>query len=174
MQATRLRILRAPTSVFFIGISGSDYGDVQKRSRFDVDAYTNSGNALSIAANRISFPFDFRGPSFAVDTACSSSPGGARPGVPGAVAWRRSRRDCRRREFAVHAGSDHRLQQGFHAFTGRTVQAVRRGGQWVCARRGRCGYASCARSTRPLHNGDRIYAIIQGDVREPGRAGPAA
>ena len=57
----------------FIGISGSDYGDVQKRSRFDVDAYTNSGNALSIAANRISFLFDFRGPSFAVDTACSSS-----------------------------------------------------------------------------------------------------
>jgi acyl transferase domain-containing protein len=57
----------------FIGISGSDYGDVQKRSRFDVDAYTNSGNALSIAANRISYSFDFRGPSFAVDTACSSS-----------------------------------------------------------------------------------------------------
>jgi acyl transferase domain-containing protein/NADPH:quinone reductase-like Zn-dependent oxidoreductase/acyl carrier protein len=57
----------------FVGISGSDYGDVQKRSRFDVDAYTNSGNALSIAANRISYSFDFRGPSFAVDTACSSS-----------------------------------------------------------------------------------------------------
>ncbi|TMG92386.1 MAG: acyltransferase domain-containing protein, partial [Betaproteobacteria bacterium] len=57
----------------FIGISGSDYGDVQKRSRFDVDAYTNSGNALSIAANRVSFLFDFRGPSLAVDTACSSS-----------------------------------------------------------------------------------------------------
>jgi acyl transferase domain-containing protein len=57
----------------YIGISGSDYGDVQKRSRYEVDAYTNSGNALSIAANRISCLFDFRGPSLAVDTACSSS-----------------------------------------------------------------------------------------------------
>lgn len=57
----------------YIGISGADYGDIQKRSRFDVDAYTNSGSALSIAANRISYLLDFRGPSFAIDTACSSS-----------------------------------------------------------------------------------------------------
>src|SRR5205085_12321255 len=57
----------------YVGISGSDYGDVQKRSRYEVDAYTNSGYALSIAANRISYLLDFRGPSLAVDTACSSS-----------------------------------------------------------------------------------------------------
>ena len=38
-----------------------------------VDAYTGTGNALSIAANRLSYFFDFRGPSMAIDTACSSS-----------------------------------------------------------------------------------------------------
>ena len=38
-----------------------------------IDAYAGTGNALSIAANRISYCFDLRGPSLAVDTACSSS-----------------------------------------------------------------------------------------------------
>ena len=57
----------------FVGISSSDYSDLQQRSRYDIDAYTNSGNAASIAANRISYVFDWRGPSVAVDTACSSS-----------------------------------------------------------------------------------------------------
>jgi polyketide synthase 12/epothilone polyketide synthase D len=57
----------------YIGISSADYGDIQKRGRFDVDAYTNSGNALSIASNRISYALDLRGPSLSVDTACSSS-----------------------------------------------------------------------------------------------------
>ena len=51
----------------------------------DVDAYTNTGSALSIAANRISYCFDLRGPSFAVDTACSSSLVALAPGLPGAV-----------------------------------------------------------------------------------------
>jgi phthiocerol/phenolphthiocerol synthesis type-I polyketide synthase D len=32
-----------------------------------------TGGALSIAANRLSYVFDWRGPSVAVDTACSSS-----------------------------------------------------------------------------------------------------
>src|SRR3954453_2219367 len=37
------------------------------------DAYIASGNALSLAANRISYHLDLRGPSLAIDTACSSS-----------------------------------------------------------------------------------------------------
>ena len=57
----------------YVGISSADYGDIQKRGRFEVDAYTNSGNALSIASNRISYALDLRGPSLSVDTACSSS-----------------------------------------------------------------------------------------------------
>ncbi|CAG9833288.1 unnamed protein product [Diabrotica balteata] len=35
--------------------------------------YTNIGLNLSMAANRISYCFDFKGPSFVLDTACSSS-----------------------------------------------------------------------------------------------------
>ena len=38
-----------------------------------VDAWTGTGGALSIIANRLSYFLDLRGPSVAVDTACSSS-----------------------------------------------------------------------------------------------------
>jgi acyl transferase domain-containing protein len=38
-----------------------------------MNAYLGTGNAHSIAANRISYLLDLRGPSMAIDTACSSS-----------------------------------------------------------------------------------------------------
>jgi acyl transferase domain-containing protein/NADPH:quinone reductase-like Zn-dependent oxidoreductase/NAD(P)-dependent dehydrogenase (short-subunit alcohol dehydrogenase family)/acyl carrier protein len=60
----------------FIGIGGTDYSKVPARypDYFDhIDAHIGTGNALSIAAGRISYLFDFRGPSFIVDTACSSA-----------------------------------------------------------------------------------------------------
>jgi acyl transferase domain-containing protein len=43
------------------------------QDRTSGDPYAGTGNARSIAANRISYAFDFRGPSLAIDTACSSS-----------------------------------------------------------------------------------------------------
>ncbi len=57
----------------FIGISTGDYGREQWNDLEGIDAYSGTGNAPSIAANRISYLFDFRAPSIAVDTACSSS-----------------------------------------------------------------------------------------------------
>ncbi len=66
----------AGTSVgVFAGLSSADYmllaqsdADLSK-----IDAHTNTGSAMSIAANRVSYALDLRGPSVAVDTACSSS-----------------------------------------------------------------------------------------------------
>jgi len=57
----------------FIGISTNDYSRIQFSDLSCIDAYAGTGNAMSIAANRISYLFDFRGPSIAIDTACSSS-----------------------------------------------------------------------------------------------------
>src|SRR6266511_3416460 len=37
------------------------------------DAFAGTGNAFSIAANRLSYFYDFHGPSIAIDAACSSS-----------------------------------------------------------------------------------------------------
>ncbi|MDG4752605.1 type I polyketide synthase [Micromonospora sp. WMMD718] len=62
----------SPTGVF-IGIATNDYAHLQSRRLDRIDAHTGTGNALSIAANRLSYLFDLRGPSLAVDTACSSS-----------------------------------------------------------------------------------------------------
>ncbi len=68
----RDRLAGTNTGVF-IGISNNDYGRIQFNDVNRIDAYAGTGNALSIAANRISYVFDFHGPSLAVDTACSSS-----------------------------------------------------------------------------------------------------
>ncbi len=57
----------------FIGISANDYSLIQYEHELSVDAYHGTGNAFSIAANRLSYFFDFRGPSVSMDTACSSS-----------------------------------------------------------------------------------------------------
>ncbi len=57
----------------YVGISSCDYGDIQKRGRYDADMHTSTGGALSIASNRVSYTFDLRGPSLSVDTACSSA-----------------------------------------------------------------------------------------------------
>ncbi|MBP2654775.1 MAG: non-ribosomal peptide synthetase [Firmicutes bacterium] len=65
------RLVGQPVGVF-IGISGYDYG-AMLRNFSDTDIYAATGNALSIAANRISYLFNFQGPSLAIDTACSSS-----------------------------------------------------------------------------------------------------
>lgn len=59
----------------FIGISAHDYGDIHNAyaERMNLGPHSNTGNAVSIASNRISYIFNLMGPSFSVDTACSSS-----------------------------------------------------------------------------------------------------
>ena len=60
----------------FVGIAGFDY--VMQRCLADpygesIDAFCGTGSAHSIAANRLSYVLDLKGPSLAIDTACSSS-----------------------------------------------------------------------------------------------------
>jgi acyl transferase domain-containing protein/acyl-CoA synthetase (AMP-forming)/AMP-acid ligase II/NADPH:quinone reductase-like Zn-dependent oxidoreductase/acyl carrier protein len=60
----------------YVGIGGFDYSNVilnYKDHLQTINAYLGTGNAHSIAANRISYLLDLRGPSVAIDTACSSS-----------------------------------------------------------------------------------------------------
>ncbi|WP_159025668.1 non-ribosomal peptide synthetase/type I polyketide synthase [Aquimarina sp. Aq78] len=57
----------------FIGISQNSYNDLIKNSEQDKNVYSGLGSALSIAANRLSYYYNFDGPSMAIDTACSSS-----------------------------------------------------------------------------------------------------
>jgi acyl transferase domain-containing protein/surfactin synthase thioesterase subunit len=69
------QLARTRTGVF-IGIASNDYRQRMQREYSDysqLNAYMGTGNAFSIAANRLSYLFDFCGPSLAIDTACSSS-----------------------------------------------------------------------------------------------------
>ncbi|GAU70877.1 polyketide synthase [Streptomyces sp. NBRC 110611] len=66
------RLAGSDTAVY-VGVSDTSYGALQLMMPEAVNAYTMSGGASSIAANRLSHFFDLHGPSMAVDTACSSS-----------------------------------------------------------------------------------------------------
>ncbi|MFI0237987.1 beta-ketoacyl synthase N-terminal-like domain-containing protein [Streptomyces sp. NPDC016845] len=57
----------------FVGISGTEYAHLTAARPESVTPWTAPGGALSIAAGRLSYALDLRGPSLAVDTACSSS-----------------------------------------------------------------------------------------------------
>ncbi|WP_406392546.1 type I polyketide synthase [Streptomyces sp. NBC_00882] len=57
----------------FVGVSAPDYGRLTGADPAAVDAWATTGAATSVAAGRLSYVYDLRGPSVAVDTACSSS-----------------------------------------------------------------------------------------------------
>ncbi len=57
----------------FIGASGSDYNRLLEKTDLPVEAHYGTGCSMSVLANRISYFFNFSGPSIHVDTACSSS-----------------------------------------------------------------------------------------------------
>ena len=65
--------LKGRTVGVFIGLSSADYAQAQIKSSKQINSYTITGLAASTTANRISYFFDFKGPSLIVDTACSSA-----------------------------------------------------------------------------------------------------
>ncbi len=65
--------LAGSASGAFIAVCGGDFGRAQAQDFQRIDAYVATGGAASIAANRLSYFLDLRGPSLAIDTACSSS-----------------------------------------------------------------------------------------------------
>jgi polyketide synthase 13 len=65
--------LRGESVGVYIGSSNNDYVYLALSDPTVAHPYAITGNASSIIANRVSYFYDFRGPSVAVDTACSSS-----------------------------------------------------------------------------------------------------
>jgi len=57
----------------FIGSSANDYQLLAVADPSAADPYAITGTSTSIVANRVSYFFDFHGPSVSIDTACSSS-----------------------------------------------------------------------------------------------------
>ena len=59
----------------YIGLFTHDYENMhmQGSERIGLGPHSATGNSTTIAANRLSHAFDFKGPSMVIDTACSSS-----------------------------------------------------------------------------------------------------
>jgi acyl transferase domain-containing protein/acyl-CoA synthetase (AMP-forming)/AMP-acid ligase II/acyl carrier protein len=154
----------------FVGISSNDYGRLQGGDPCAIDAYVGTGNALSIAANRLNYVFDFRGPSLAIDTACSSS----------LVAIHLACQSLRRgeSELAIAGGVNLVLTPEL------TVNFSRAG---MMAPDGRCkafdaaangyvrsdgvGVVALKPLARALADGDPVYAVVRGSaVNQDGRS----
>ncbi len=65
--------LRGESVGVYVGFTNADYGFLAISDPTLAHPYAITGNSHAIIANRVSYFFDFRGPSVAVDTACSSS-----------------------------------------------------------------------------------------------------
>ncbi|KAM3592126.1 uncharacterized protein V6R79_013180 [Siganus canaliculatus] len=65
--------LRGSKTGVYIGVSGAEAGEAFSRDPEELMGYSMTGCQRAMLANRLSYFFDFSGPSTAIDTACSSS-----------------------------------------------------------------------------------------------------
>ncbi|ORB67810.1 type I polyketide synthase [Mycolicibacterium tusciae] len=160
---------RSQTGVF-AGACVSEYGYLAARDLGQIDAWTGTGGALSIIANRLSYFLDLRGPSLTVDTACSSS----------LVAVHLACQSLRtgQSELAIAAGVNVLLSPAItrsfdaagamsptgacHAFDAAADGFVRGEG---------CGVAVLKRLSDAQRDGDRVLAVVRGSaVNQDGRS----
>ncbi|OBY33327.1 polyketide synthase Pks13 [Mycolicibacter kumamotonensis] len=73
--------LRGEAVAVYMGSTNADYQNLALSDPSVTHPYAITGNSSSIIANRVSYFYDFRGPSVTVDTACSSSLVAAHSGV---------------------------------------------------------------------------------------------
>lgn len=65
--------IRGSKTGVYVGASNSETDDYLSRVPDRVNGYGLTGCCRAMFPNRISYTFDFNGPSYAIDTACSSS-----------------------------------------------------------------------------------------------------
>lgn len=65
--------LRGSDTAVYVGTMGVDYNDTLLRDLNTIPTYFATGTNRAILSNRVSYFFDWHGPSMTIDTACSSS-----------------------------------------------------------------------------------------------------
>src|SRR5258705_683285 len=162
--------LRRTQTGVFVGACFSEYGYLAASDLPTVDAWSNTGGALSIIANRLSYFLDLRGPSITVDTACSSSL------VAIHLACQSLRTDDS--ELAIAAGVTLLLSPAvFHGFD----QAGALSPTGLChafdadadgfVRGEGCGVVVLKRLSDAVREGDRVFAIVRGSaINQDGRS----
>ncbi len=163
------RLAGTSTGVF-VGLSTTDYLTLQLTRGRRATAFTSTGNAPSVAASRLSYLLDLRGPAWAVDTACSSS----------LVAVHQAVRSLRDKEcdMALAAGVNLMLTPDV---TVALSQARMLSADGRCkvfdadadgyVRGEGCGVVVLKRLSDAVSAGDRIVAVIRGTaVNQDGRS----
>nr|BBM90003.1 putative polyketide synthase-nonribosomal peptide synthetase hybrid [Trichoderma sp. BCC7579] len=69
----KLESLAGSRTGVYVGLMCADYADLLNGDLNSLPTYSPTGIARSITSNRISYFFDWHGPSMTIDTACSSS-----------------------------------------------------------------------------------------------------
>ncbi|MGV0838479.1 beta-ketoacyl synthase N-terminal-like domain-containing protein [Mycolicibacterium thermoresistibile] len=162
------RLAGSRTGVF-TGVTTHDYQVLQLSRPELIDVYSGTGTSASIAANRLSYFFDFRGPSMTLDSACSSS----------LVAVHQACRSLRDGEcdLALAGGVNvmltpgialHFSMAGVMAADGRCKTFDARADGWV---RGEgAGIVVLKPLRQALADNDPIYAVIRGSaINQDGR-----
>ncbi|KAI1172111.1 hypothetical protein F4777DRAFT_593117 [Nemania sp. FL0916] len=65
--------LRGSSVGVYVGVMTADFNDIHVRDPVSMPQYIATGSSRAIVSNRISYFYDWRGPSMTIDTACSSS-----------------------------------------------------------------------------------------------------
>nr|A0A4P8WAE5.1 RecName: Full=Polyketide synthase-nonribosomal peptide synthetase pyiS; Short=PKS-NRPS pyiS; AltName: Full=Pyrichalasin H biosynthesis cluster protein A; AltName: Full=Pyrichalasin H synthase [Pyricularia grisea]QCS37521.1 PyiS [Pyricularia grisea] len=68
-----MKEMQGSDTAVYVGVMSADFTDMIGRDPETFPTYFATGTARSILSNRLSFFFDWRGPSMTIDTACSSS-----------------------------------------------------------------------------------------------------
>ncbi|KAJ5266646.1 hypothetical protein N7478_009454 [Penicillium angulare] len=68
-----METLQGSDTGVYVGLMTNDYADLLGRDVQNMPTYFASGTARSILSNRVSYFFNWHGPSMTIDTACSSS-----------------------------------------------------------------------------------------------------
>jgi len=157
----------SPTGVF-VGIASNDWG--RRSLAGHANAYASVGSAFSVAAGRIAYLLDLRGPALSIDTACSSSLAAAH------VAATSLRR--RESDLAIVGGVNLILspevtvdfcQAGMLSDDGRCRTFDAEADGYV---RGEgCGVVILKRLSDALEDGDRVLATLRGSaLNQDGRS----
>ena len=172
-------VLRGQSVGVYVGSSTNDYSFLAVSDPSVAHPYAITGTASSIIANRVSYFYDFRGPSIAIDTACSSSLVAVHQGVQALRAGEADVVARRRRQRADHPARHHRLRRSRRrAGARRPDQVVLAGRRRLRPLRGRRHAGAQARGRRPPrrrrdprgHRGQRGQP--RRPVQRPARAEP--
>lgn len=161
--------LKGSDTGVFIATLSDDYGKLVFSDYTRIEAYSGSGTAHSMVANRISYFYDFHGPSLAVDTACSGS----------LVALHLAKQSLKNGEcrIALAGGVNVLLNPDSSIFFSR-AQALSKDGRCKTfdaradgfVRSEGVGIVVLKRLSDALQDNDRIYAVIKGSaINQDGR-----